>query len=250
MNDLTLKLSVASFTDTDVVYSVDVALNTCTCMKWKYQRVPVGQRTCKHLDRVRVQTPSAVPSITTYPSHPVEDNFFQLVTHSTPSSLPAGQYVYSIKFDGIRVRITGQMATTRGGMTIDLTSMKLPFLSSDEDIEYDAELIHMDRSGHAHVMQELYANRLDRLSVRVFDVIDTARPFDERQTSLDGGAVVAPYRVEYHPVEGLGHLADVVLRVLATGAEGIVVRNLQGTYAPGQRSRYNAFKVKKPLSPP
>jgi ATP-dependent DNA ligase len=237
-----VKRSVASFTDGTLSYDVDPVLNTCTCKKWKYQRVPVVNRTCKHLDSIRLQSSS--PSITTYPEENIEDTYFQLVTHHIPTHLPANKYVYSIKYDGIRVRITGNTAITRGGMTIDLTQLALPFV--DTRVEYDAELIYTDKPGHTNVMLELSANRIHALSVRVFDIIDTSVPFQERLTTLME-QVPLPYRVNHTSLRDRTHLSKVVQEVLTTGAEGVVVRSLEGYYEPGRRSRYNVFKVKRKL---
>jgi hypothetical protein len=243
MDDLIHRMQVTSFTDADVTYTVDPSMNTCTCMKWKYQRLPVGQRTCKHLDSVRVRSERLLPSITLYPTTSVEDTYFQLVTHHIPTTIEAYDYVYSIKYDGIRVRINGNRATTRGGIVIDISGLKLPFVTGAET-EYDAELIHTKKPGHNHVMIELYANRLENLSVKVFDIIDTTLSFAERQTIVKEH-VEAPFLVEYHPIHDRTHLSTVVKAVLAVGEEGIVVRRCNGTYRPGRRSRYNAFKVKR-----
>jgi hypothetical protein len=84
----------------------------------------------------------------------------KLVAHQIPDHIEPEEYVYSIKYDGIRVRIQGNRATTRGGIIIDISGLTLPFITTDADVEYDAELIHNTKTGHNHVMIELYANRL------------------------------------------------------------------------------------------
>lgn len=233
-------MQVPSFTDSTVSYTVHAGLNTCTCQHWKYQRRPVRQRTCKHLDSVQETS----PSLTTYPQQPVADTYFQLVTHHIPTHLPANEYVYSRKYDGIRIRVTGTMATTRGGMTIDLTALALSFV--DTRLEYDAELIHVRTPGHRRVMSDVNANRLHNLSVRVFDLIDTTRTFQERQIRIVDH-VPLPYRVTYAPVYNRTHLALVVRDALHRGEEGVVVRRLSGHYEPGRRRRDTVFKVKKAL---
>jgi ATP-dependent DNA ligase len=237
-------MNVVSFTDPTVSYTVDPRTNTCTCMKWKYQRLPVEQRTCKHLDSVRVAKISLRPPIVTYPDIHIEDVYFQLVTHHLPPHIEPLAYVYSIKYDGIRIRIRGNEAMTRGGIRIDVTAMNLPFVATD--IEYDAELIHEETPGHNQVMFELATNSLDNLSVRVFDLIDTTKTFAVRQAFV-AEHVRLPYHVQYHPIHDRAHLAMTVSAVLDRGEEGIVVRRLDGKYEPGNRSRYNAFKVKKIL---
>jgi ATP-dependent DNA ligase len=129
-------------------------------------------------------------------------------------------------------------------MTIDLTQLALPFV--DTRVEYDAELIYTDKPGHTNVMLELSANRIHALSVRVFDIIDTSVPFQERLTTLME-QVPLPYRVNHTSLRDRTHLSKVVQEVLTTGAEGVVVRSLEGYYEPGRRSRYNVFKVKRKL---
>jgi ATP-dependent DNA ligase len=242
MEDVLNKRSVLSFTDATVSYTVDPNLNTCTCMNWKYQRLSVAQRTCKHLDRERDHIEPRV-SITTYPQTKVKkETHFQLVHDDIPSSLPSNEYVYSIKYDGVRIRITGHMAITRGGISIDLTNMSLPFAHTL--LEYDAELIHMNTPGHTNVMLEINANRIDNLSVRVFDIIDTTLIFTERYNKLLR-YVKKPYLVEYAPIRNRAHLSVVVQDVLEVKKEeGVVVRHSQGRYQPGSRRKVNVFKVK------
>jgi len=182
--------------------------------------------------------------MTSYPETPVADTYFQLVTYHIPKHLEAQEYFYSIKYDGVRVRLNGTIATTRGGIQIDITGLALPFETTT--VEYDAELIHVEKPGPNNVMIELNANRIEKLSVRVFDIIDLTRPFEERQASLLA-QVEEPYRVLQHPLRDREHLTLVIRAVLSTGAEGVVVRNRRGFYVPGRRSRRNAFKVKRLL---
>jgi len=179
----------------------------------------------------------------TYPRTKVtKEIHFQLVHDDIPSSLPSNAYVYSIKYDGVRVRITGHLAITRGGISIDLTNMNLPFAHTL--LEYDAELIHTSTPGHTAVMLEINANRIDKLTVRVFDIIDTTLLFNERYSKLRR-CVNKPYLVGYAPIRNRAHLSVVVQDVLGVQKEeGVVVRHSKGRYQPGSRRKANVFKVK------
>jgi hypothetical protein len=238
-------LVVRSFTNPNVSYTVDPVRKTCTCPSFWFQRLPMEDRTCKHLrSRVPDQEVPRAPSLVTYPKKSVKDTYFQLVHREIPASLPANTYVYSLKYDGIRIRVTGHRGVTRGGLSIELTQLALPFVNTAT--EYDAELIHVRTPGHNHVMSALSANQIHELSVRVFDIIDTRRTFEARHAQLLE-RVPAPYRVVHTPLRDRAHLSEVVREVLAAGEEGVVVRSLGGRYAPGRRDRHNVFKLKRKL---
>ena len=235
-------MSVLSFTDPSQSYSVDVEKNTCTCLHWKYQRLPVNQRTCKHLESVRGKRWSASPQYVRYPSKACHDNVFQLIADVPPARFSPAAYVWSEKYDGIRVRLNGPTATTRGGISIDLSALDLPFVSNEH--EFDGELICPRRPGHFSVMRELNANNVANLTVKVFDVIDDTRPFHERLRVLRQ-TVREDYRVSYADIPPLEELQRHLRDILAGGGEGIVVRRRDAAYGHGERRRNVAFKGKR-----
>jgi ATP-dependent DNA ligase len=229
---------VNSFTDRKKEYVIDVDKNTCTCMKWKYQRLPVHLRTCKHLDSVRVRSNTA--NHVRYPPIPVKDNYFQLVSNNVPKHIDLSNFLYSVKYDGIRLRIKEQVGTTRGGMEIDLSSMDLPL---NPQVEYDVELIHKTKPGHNNVMLEVNAGRMVYLTVRVFDIVDRMLPFKDRYKQLVEDVPV-PYRVEQYRARTWENIVNVMHSILSEGHEGIVVRNYNGLYTSDTRDNTNIFKVK------
>ena len=195
-----------------------------------------------------------------YPPEPVRDDAFQLIADRAPAAFDPTQYLYSEKHDGIRVRITGSVATTRGGLRIDLGELKLPFVQLPPDdpadadatnydgIEWDGELLDRRRPGHLVVMRELNANRIDNLTVKVFDALGHAargRSFEERQ-AIVRRCIPPPFRVPHHAVPADPATLSRYLRdLLARGGEGLVFRHRAAPYRAGERRCAVAFKVKR-----
>jgi ATP-dependent DNA ligase len=156
-------------------------------------------------------------------------------------------FVYSIKHDGIRIRIQKGFGTTRGGMVIDLAGMKLPFGDETDDLEYDGELIHGSSSpGPDNVMKELNGNSVEKLHVKVFDLVDLDLTFQKRYEKLIrrlGRRSI--YLVPQFPVERWSQLEQKLRDVQVNGGEGLVLRNVTSKYTKIRRSVKIAFKMKK-----
>lgn len=241
MDEITNTLELMSFTG-NKKYTINIEKNTCTCDAWKFQRLPIHVRTCKHLDSVRKQKNKGF-SLITYPYERVADDVFQLISNSLPtSSCLLENYMYSRKYNGVRIRIQGTTAYTRGGILIDITSMQLPFTTHLDN--FDCELIiHRGKTTHNNVMLEINANRISKLSVKVIDLIDDDSVFSKRLKKLNK-IVPKKYRVKYYEAKNWANIGQGLEKILKEGGEGIVVRNKQGLYTPSSRSKFNAFKIK------
>jgi hypothetical protein len=249
--------SVMSLTNPTISYRVNIDNNSCECLHWKYQRKPIHLRSCKHLDSVRVRPVvlEDVYSVVTYSPKKVKDDYFQLISSHVPRRIHTmAVYVFSEKFDGIRIRIHKGFGTTRRGMVIDLATMQLPFGDQTDDLEYDAELIHKNVlvGGHHNVMKELNRNTLQKLTVKVFDVIDLNLPFQERYRKLTDVLRddLSSFLVSQRPVESWRQLAQELEKVQSKHGEGLIIRNITSYYIPQKRNSKNVFKLKLSLKIP
>ena len=291
VDKLTDSFAVASLTDPQKSYRIDVSMNTCTCPAWKYQRKPVPERSCKHLSPYRVQYERLKQGdrkrgegrgIATYPKSPYRVQYerlkqghgkrgegkgivtypktkvvnrFQLLANAPPKScakvLGGGDFVFCEKYDGVRISLRGHTATTRGGIQIDLSSLRLPFVARGDNgtapVEFDCELITRQRpTSHLAVMGLINRGIVEGLTVRIFDIMDKGdSPFGERLQELTRR--VGPHYVVIYfilrNVEMLHRALDDVQGRLK--GEGLVVRNLYGYYLRGRQSAHNAFKLKR-----
>lgn len=243
MDSILDRFSVMSLSDPDKTYTIDISKNTCSCPHWKYQRKPVHLRTCKHLDKYRTLENESSDDKVRY-TNKRRDDYFLLIADYPPSSIVGQTLLYSEKYDGIRISLKGHLGTTRGGIEIDLKELKLPFVQSN--LEFDCELVMSTgtKTSHNSVMIEVNSNRIHNLTVKVFDLIDYERTFQERLDTLNE-TVGDPYLVKYRMVTDWETLRDSLLSIQSEGGEGLVVRNVNGMYIRGRRSTKNAFKIKR-----
>jgi hypothetical protein len=172
------------------------------------------------------------------------DTHFQLMSHHTTQIMVPGTYVYARYPNGVRLRIRGDRGITRGGTTIDLSSLCLPF--TDTTIEYDACLVHTDPYGNGSVLFELYTmGTLAHLTIRVIDIIDVTLPFRDR-CALLVAKVPRPYRIGYYPVEDNIQLDQILTskQIHHVEVTGIIVRRLDGLYSKGRYDRDAICMVK------
>lgn len=193
---------VASFTDASKTYTVDISKNTCTCPAWRYHRK--GIPTCKHLDKVR-PPPDQTTSLVRYRKKKTKCTRFHVISAHLPKCSLV-DFLYSQKYDGVRIRfrLSDKKAITRkDGMEIDISCLLPNITNNKEDLEFDAELIFSGenpekQNGHDLVMKELTNNRVHTLSLKFFDIIDTVRTFQDRQTILQTYQGMHPL---HHPSE-------------------------------------------------
>ena len=176
------------------------------------------------------------------------DTYFQSMSTRVPSVAHPGLYSYARHPDGVRIRLRGHRAITLGGTTLDLSSLVQTFIAADPDteFEYDAYLVHTGSAGRKGVLRALYGGgTLDRLTIRVIDIIQSSLTFHERYGILES-KVGRPYRVGYYPL-----LDDVHLGFLRRSrrnhrigvSAGLIVRRLDGLYQPGRRDHHELSVV-------
>lgn len=221
-------------------YHVDIGRRYCSCKSYKYRQTQHRDRNCKHLNSLC--TPSYVVKYTKDPQA------FQLISDVVPKKPSVyADWVYSEKHDGIRVRVQGTSAWTRGGMCIDLTGIWTP----DYPYSYDAELCthSSEASNHDRVLSYVLAGKIQSLRLCVFDIIDLTRTFVQRLLMLADMDIPAENRVRYHMVS-LWRGPSLVTRLTnmnigSPTCEGVIIRNPHALYdASGRRSNRSIFKVK------
>ena len=98
---------------------------SCNCPAWKFQRKPVSQRTCKHIQSIdptydpeetkqEKKDPPAIPLFSTY-----------------DSSRDIQGWWWSEKYDGCRVVWTGKELLTRTGIVVDAPQEFIDGLSKE-----------------------------------------------------------------------------------------------------------------------
>lgn len=221
-------------------HTVDLDRRHCSCPSYKYLRT--GDRNCKHLNTVCAPTYT-----TTYTKRQLG---FQLLSENVPRR--AADYmgwVYSEKFDGIRICVDGQSGWTRGGMHIDLSAIWTPPVGHKYDVELCVR--EPEITSHDRVMQYILSGRIDNLHVRVFDLMETAQPFGRRLLTLCGLDLPSAHLVRYAMVNlwrGRSFANRIKqMQIDDPHCEGAIVRNPHAHYDnSGRRSNKNVFKLKKP----
>lgn len=211
-------------------YTLDIRKHSCTCKSWQYVRT--GDRNCKHLRQLR----APVTTVT----YTKEKQPFQLISEAMPVRFRP-HYLFSEKYDGIRVAVKGCYGYTRNGMKIDLSSMYTPTCT---DHVYDAELCMCLNSTHDTVMAHVHSGKMERMQLRIFDLIDEYRTLGQRLLCLWQLSIPEQYVVRYHMVD-LDLTRTLAAWTVDDTREGVIIRNPDGLYnMKEQRSNQNAFKIK------
>jgi ATP-dependent DNA ligase len=164
-------------------YVTDVSKNACSCKHWKYQRRPPDNRDCKHLIELRGFNLKQSSSSSMYTYAERKPDFMLLAQKCPKKKLYASEYVFSRKYDGIRIKITkdGKLIT-RNGVILNFPSIG----KFEYDLDGELCMKEMNKQGHANVMREINEKKnLFNLNVYVFDVFVENVPFLERNELLD-----------------------------------------------------------------
>jgi predicted nucleic acid-binding Zn finger protein len=223
-------------------YTLDMASRHCSCKSYQYLQTEHGDRNCKHLNSLCCPSYAIV--------YTKQKQAFQLISETVPKK-PATyrDWIYSRKHDGIRVRVEGTFAWTRGGMKIDLASIWTPPVG----LSYDAELCiaGMGPSSHDLVLAAILAGKLQCVRLLLFDLFDpTGRSTcAQRLLRLWSLPIPTEYLVQYQMVHlwrGPSFLTRLAaLNIGSPECEGVVVRNPGAVYdGSGSRSNRSIFKVK------
>ena len=222
-------------------YTIDINRRCCSCKSWKYHNNKNKDRNCKHLNTLCM--PNTIVQYTKQPQ------FFQLISETVPEQSVYREWLFSQKYDGIRIKVEGIIGWTRGGMKIDLSSIWTPPVG----YTYDAELCTLNPKSSTHdmVMACVHAGKINSLQLMVFDIIDDGtQTFRQRLSCLTKLQIPESHMVRYERVdigpEGPSFIDRLaVMKIGSRLCEGVVVRNPYAYYDDsGQRSNTTIFKVK------
>ena len=221
-------------------YILDINKRFCPCQSWQFHNNEYTDRNCKHL-KLLCRPGRAV-------KYTKVQHSFQLFSETVPNPSVYTDWIFSQKYDGIRVKVDGTVGWTRGGMKIDLSSIWTPPVGH----HYDAELCVVDptTSTHDNVMILAHAGKIKSLQLMIFDIIDDgSQTMGQRLQTLRAMDIPMANSVQYQWVDDNGtgksfidRLAD--MKIGSRRCEGVVVRNPTSYYdASGHRS-ISSFKVK------
>jgi predicted nucleic acid-binding Zn finger protein len=236
---------IALFQIVDVLlgaYVLSLDKRYCSCRSYRYLRTEHGDRNCKHLNSI------CRPSYTVV--YTKQKQSFQLISETVPKNQSVYMdWIYSLKHDGIRVRVEGTYAWTRGGMRIDLSDAWTPPVG----YVYDAELcvVGATPSTHDRTLAMILSGKTGALKLVLFDLFDTTGSLTcaQRLICLWSLPIPAENLVRYHMVnlwKGPSfHTRLGELNIGSPECEGIIVRNPGTLYdGSGSRNSRSIFKIK------
>jgi hypothetical protein len=224
-------------------YTLSMDRRHCSCKSYQYLQTEHGDRNCKHLNSLC--RPSYVVVYTK------QKQAFQMLSETVPkNSSIYMDWIYSQKHDGIRVRVAGTSAWTRGGMKIDLSSIWAPI----EGHVFDAELCvaGKDPGNHDAVLASILAGKIQAVQLLLFDLFDPTGSLTCGQRLLRLWSLPIPvenlvrYQMVYLSRGPTFHTRLAELNIGTRACEGVVVRNPGAVYdGSGSRNNRSIFKVKR-----
>lgn len=242
---------------------------SCSCPAWRNQSVPIEQRTCKHLRKLRGDAaeearvlaaggslaparkarPKAAPGAAAEAETPADEDEggspVLLAERWDSCQDPAGWWI-SEKLDGVRAYWDGQRFLSRQGN---------PYLAPDWFVAglpgtpLDGELW----AGRKQFQRAVsIVRRQDRgqdwkdVSFVVFDAPTLEAPFEERlaacRAALEATRPLYARVLEQRPCAGIDDLRAELARVEALGGEGVMLRQAGSRYVVGRSA--TLLKVK------
>jgi len=251
---------------------------SCSCVAWKTQSLPIDRRTCKHLKSVRgAASEEARIAGDTAPTadKPVtasDDNAAIILAraeaqgrklrqdekaklHGPPVLLahpfegsdvdPKGWWM-SEKLDGVRAYWNGRDFISRQGNVFhapDWYKRSLPAHPLDGELWMGR---HMFQQTISVVKSRDAGLRWNEVSYLVFDMPHLADPFEARMEKLQAvagcGLGLGLQMVDQTPCLGHAHLEQELKRLVALGAEGLMLREPGSLYEA--RRSHTILKVK------
>lgn len=221
----------------------------CTCPAFKFQRRPVRDRTCKHI-QAYFPDHQNLPDL--YPVQKVAKPDFFLLAELNPERPPKDieSFLWSVKLDGVRVLYDKKQLVTRGGMTVRAPKELLRGLP--KNLALDCEL-YAGKNTLNKVIAAMQVGPPDpfwnHIQVMVFDTPEYPdEPFLERYQRLLEHREDHPKEVwklvPQHRVRSFESLSERLDQLTEAGEEGIVLRHKDALYQPGRNSKM-ALKWKR-----
>lgn len=229
---------------------------SCSCPAWRNQSLPIEQRTCKHLRKLRgdeaEQARLGLAASLPPPRKPagVSDNAEGpgvLLAESWDNKMDLGGWWMSEKLDGVRAYWDGQQFLSRQG---NLYVAPDWFVEGLPDVPLDGEL-WLDRKKFQTAVS--IARRQDRsddwrkLRYVIFDAPALQEDFETRMAYSQDLLVKhkPPFAVAHTQVmcKGLDHMREELDRIEKLGGEGLMLRQPKSRYVAGRSS--TLLKVKR-----
>ena len=235
---------------------------SCTCPVWRFQRLGLERRTCKHLRALRGEQverdrtgDASAPSRRASPASPAGQVVQPpvsagepklLLAHRWKNDIDIGGWWMSEKLDGVRAYWTGECFLSRLGNQYLAPDW---FLERFPSTPLDGELF----CGRGQFQRAVSIVRRhdasdDWKDVRyvVFDAPAEHAPFEDRLATIRDRLVAcdSPY-IDVHPHErcrDVSHLEVELARLEAMGAEGLMLRQPGSPYQIGRS--WTLLKVK------
>lgn len=235
-------------------------LYSCTCPAWMNQSLPIEQRTCKHIRKLRGDAAEA-ERIGNLPEKPVrkvkagevgdegsaavDKSPPLLLAHSWDNETDLTDWWMSEKLDGVRAYWDGQQFFSRQGNLYhapDWFIAKLPPIPLDGELWLDRKRFQRTVS---IVRRQDKSDLWKEISYVVFDAPAMAEPFEARQAALAEhlASLDGPVRLlEQNRCQGLDHLQETLRQIESIGGEGLMLRQPGSLYEAGRST--TLFKVK------
>lgn len=235
-------------------------LYSCTCPAWMNQSLPIEQRTCKHIRKLRGDAAEA-ERIGNLPEKPVrkvkagevgdegsaavDKSPPLLLAHSWDNETDLTDWWMSEKLDGVRAYWDGQQFFSRQGNLYhapDWFIAKLPSIPLDGELWLDRKRFQRTVS---IVRRQDKSDLWKEISYVVFDAPAMAEPFEARQAALAEhlASLDGPVRLlEQNRCQGLDHLQETLRQIESIGGEGLMLRQPGSLYEAGRST--TLFKVK------
>lgn len=235
-------------------------LYSCTCPAWMNQSLPIEQRTCKHIRKLRGDAAEA-ERIGNLPEKPVrkvkageagdegsaavDKGPPLLLAHSWDNETDLTDWWMSEKLDGVRAYWDGQQFFSRQGNLYhapDWFIAKLPPIPLDGELWLDRKRFQRTVS---IVRRQDKSDLWKEISYVVFDAPAMAEPFEARQAALAEhlASLDGPVRLlEQNRCQGLDHLRETLRQIESIGGEGLMLRQPGSLYEAGRST--TLYKVK------
>jgi DNA ligase-1 len=223
---------------------------SCSCPAWRNQSLPIEQRTCKHIRKLRgdeaekLRVGSAVPAARTEQAEASGPPL--LLAHRWENDVDLTDWWMSEKLDGVRAWWDGTRLLSRLGNPLHAPAW---FLAGLPETPLDGEL-WLDRKAFQRtvsiVRRHDQSDHWKDIRYVVFDAPDCAGPFEERLRFVDecvrsmGSEFIQP--LEHTRCRGLEHLRTELERIESLGGEGLMLRQPGSRYEAGRSA--SLLKVK------
>ena len=210
----------------------------CSCPAFKYQRLPVPERLCKH---IQARFPTYVPiTHSLYPIEKFKPPSLPLFAEYDANRHDIHNWYWSEKRDGVRCVWTGTHLITRNGNSIRAPDDFIAMLP--KHVKLDGELA----GPHETFEQTLEALQVgppcihwNHMRFYVFDLPTSDDiPFSDRYQkllALNRKHASRAWKVlSQHHIESVSKLEKRLQELTREGAEGIVLRNPDGFYRKGR----------------